>query len=147
MLIHLVLKMPFVKKMMDLYKGLNFKDANGGLNQKTICQYTTEYLIEDGLNRSKGKQKALGFDIYPSEYFAPIHFITRRLHVRENTRTIHRYMASWTDQKNKTIKELYKHPKTKTANEKTIITLGSICHDAAGYNSLHDKERDNRRCQ
>ena len=95
--------------MMDLYKGLNFKDANGGLNQKTICQYTTEYLIEDGLNRSKGKQKALGFDIYPSEYFAPINFITRRLHVRENTRTIHRYMASWTDQKNKNIKDYLQH--------------------------------------
>ena len=102
-------EMPFIKRMMDLYNHIAFKDDKGELNQKTICEYTTEFLREDGLSRSKGIQKSYGFKIYPSEYFAPIHFITRKLHVRTNTRTIHWYMASWTDQNSKNVQDYLRH--------------------------------------
>lgn len=45
----------------------------------------------NGLNGSNG----LNITIYPHEYFAPIDVITGRLHITENTYTIHRYMGSW----------------------------------------------------
>ncbi len=89
--------------MIELYKTLSFRNENGTLNQNTICKYTTDILLKYGLNREKGIQTVLGFSIYPSEYFAPIHFVTRRLHITKNTRTIHQYMASWTDNGNKTL--------------------------------------------
>lgn len=50
-----------------------------------------------------------GIYVYPSEYFAPINAISRRLHITENTRTIHRYMASWSEKKGKTWMDYVKH--------------------------------------
>lgn len=96
--------------LMENYRNLHFRLPNGDLNiAKTIVHYTTEILEANGLKQIGGIQKVGNFYIYPSEYFAPIHFVTRRLHVTKNTRTIHRYMASWTDKKDKTIIDYIKH--------------------------------------
>jgi len=38
-----------------------------------------------------------GIAIYPTEYFCPLDFVTRKLHITENTHTIHHFFASWWD--------------------------------------------------
>lgn len=89
-----------IKNIMELYHDLSFILPNGKLNmEQNIVQYTTTILENKGLKPIRGIQNVLGITIYPAEYFAPIHFITGRLHITDNTRTIHRYMASWTEQK------------------------------------------------
>lgn len=99
-----------IKDLMDKYKDLHFILADGSLNtSSTIVNYTTEVLCSLGMKQAPGIQELKGVTLYPSEYFAPIHFITRRLHITPNTRTIHRYMASWADQKNKTFADYIKH--------------------------------------
>ena len=65
---------------------------------KTIVAYTTEALMEEGLENKKGIQKVGNITIYPHEYFAPINVITGRLHITPHTRSIHRYMGSWDDE-------------------------------------------------
>ena len=120
----------FMKKMMEHYHGLTFQPIPTGdiAWYKTIVAYTTELLMEEEppLNPPKGENFRMfgwfkqppykeiqvvgdGIYVYPSEYFAPINAISRRLHVTENTRTIHRYMASWDEQKGKTWKDYVKH--------------------------------------
>ena len=96
--------------LINKYAQLHFVLQDGSLNtNKTIVHYTTEVLEERGLKQVAGIQKVGTFNIYPSDYFAPIHFITKRLHISINTRTIHQYMASWENQKKKGLKEYIRH--------------------------------------
>lgn len=85
----------FIKKMIDIYENLAF---SGGVMTpwlKTIVAYTTEALMEEGLENKSGIQQVGDITVYPHEYFAPIDVITGRLHITQNTYTIHRYMGSW----------------------------------------------------
>lgn len=86
---------PFMKKMMDIYSKMEFKGRGKVGWFKTIVAYTTETLMEDGLQNKKGIQQVGDITVYPHEYFAPIDVITGRLHITQNTYTIHRYMGSW----------------------------------------------------
>lgn len=98
----------FVGRMLDVYKGLRFEDPKIVPNLKTIVAHVTEALMERGLEDKKGIQQVDGITIYPREYFAPINVVTGRLHITENTRTIHQYMGSWTTGKG-TWKELIRN--------------------------------------
>ena len=91
----LVPKHPFSEKMLKIYHNLEFKGAIMNPWFKTIVAYTTEALVEEGLQNVGGKQHVGDITIYPHEYFAPIDVISGRLHVTGNTYTIHRYMGSW----------------------------------------------------
>ena len=113
---------PFMKKMLDYYAELAFETPHMDPWFKTIVAYTTELLCTVGLENKQGIQ-ILDFPqanqtlplsrgsrrgyiyIYPSEYFAPINVISGRLHITPNTRTIHRYMGSWTTKKAKSFKD------------------------------------------
>lgn len=102
-------KHSFMLQLMDYYKNLEFDISNLTPYSKTIVAHTTENLVKLGLKNTSGIQKISGITIYPSEYFAPISAITGRLHITENTRSIHRYMASWNEQRNKGIKDYIHH--------------------------------------
>lgn len=83
------------KKILDLYQSLHFNNPDGTINLKTVVDYTTELLMQDGLKNVSGIQKVGDIYIYPSEYFCPINIVSHRLHITPNTYTIHHYMASW----------------------------------------------------
>lgn len=83
------------KRILDVYANLHFLKGDGSLNLKTVVAYTTEILLQDGLENKPGIQRVGDIYIYPSEYFCPINITTKRLHITTNTRTIHHYAASW----------------------------------------------------
>lgn len=87
--------------LLQIYKNMPFINQDGSYNiKKTVVHYTTEVFINYGIKVNKGVQNILGFNIYPSEYFAPINFVTKRLHITSNTHSIHRYMGSWNSPEN-----------------------------------------------
>ena len=86
---------PFIKKMLETYESLIFDGGEMNPWLKTIVAYTTEALMEVGLQNVKGIQQVGDITVYPHEYFAPIDVITGRLHITSKTYTIHRYMGSW----------------------------------------------------
>jgi len=87
---------PFLKQMINLYSTLKFQPIPDDIAwYKTIVAYTTEQLCSAGLQNTKGIQVVQNIRCYPSEYFAPINSITNRMHITDNTRTIHRYAGSW----------------------------------------------------
>ncbi|MBQ0073390.1 MAG: glycosyl transferase [Prevotella sp.] len=102
---------PFMAEMVEHYKNLTFEPIpTGDISwYKTIVAHTTEKLCARGLKNVTGIQKIGDIYVYPSEYFAPINAISRRLHITKNTRTIHRYMASWSEQKNKSLRDYIMH--------------------------------------
>lgn len=88
-------------ELLKMYDGVHFIIGDGSLNQKTIVEYTTEVLISKGLEIKRGIQFVEGVFIYPSEYFCPRDIVTKRMHITDNTRTIHHYAGSWCDYKKK----------------------------------------------
>jgi len=95
-----------VNMLLDYYKYQTFDMADG--KPVTIVGHTTDVLVKNGLKPIKGIQTILDTKIYPAEYFCPIHNITKRLHITDNTRSIHRYMDSWNDNKKKPLKDRVK---------------------------------------
>ena len=82
-------------EILELYSGLQFKRADGGLNQKTVVEYTTELLVSKGLKNVNEVQRVADVLIYPKEYFCPMDYQTNEMNVTSKTRTIHHYAASW----------------------------------------------------
>lgn len=95
--------MPFVKMMLDWYEQQTFIDNLSHLFNNNICTYTTEMFYRNGMLRKSGIQTSNGFWLYPPCFFSPINFVTKKLHITHETRTIHRYMASWANSKQKSI--------------------------------------------
>lgn len=97
--------MSIYKEIIDYYNCSHFLNPDGIPDLSiTVVGHLTSILKKNGLQELKGIQKVCGVTIYPSEYFAPINFTTHRIHITKNTRTIHHYMASWTDNSKKTWK-------------------------------------------
>ena len=88
-----------VKKMLDHYEGKHFINEANMRNQITVVHIATKVLLDCGMNAEPGLQQVEGMWIYPAEYFCPINVITGRMHITENTRTIHHYAATWVNQK------------------------------------------------
>lgn len=86
---------PVYEALLKHYATLSFYHSDGSLNLCTIVDYTTEVLASMGMRQQTGIQEVGSITIYPSDYFNPIHFITKRLHITENTRSIHYGAASW----------------------------------------------------
>lgn len=88
-------KHPFYKELLNLYKTLHFLNSDGTYNQKTIVSYTTEMLCKSGLKELNDVQKCADIWVYPMDYFCPKDYVTKKLNITSNTRTIHHYSATW----------------------------------------------------
>ncbi len=88
---------PLYKLLLEKYELLSFRNADGSLNQKTIVHHTTETLIQQGLQVTNEIQIVAGIWIYPIDYFNPLDSLTGKLHLTDNTRSIHWYMNSWSN--------------------------------------------------
>lgn len=88
-----------LKSLLDLYSNLHFINPDGTHNLKTIVQYTTDILIEHGLQKKKDIQCIGGIWIYPKEYFNPYDYELKKIVLTENTRTIHYFAGSWKTKK------------------------------------------------
>lgn len=92
---------PIYREILQFYQSIHFIDSTGHINYKTVCNIVTEIFEKKGLLQTNEIQTIEGITIFPSEYFNPTDFITRKVHIKKNTHSIHWYMASW---KTKTIK-------------------------------------------
>ena len=86
-----------LKSLLEKYANLHFIGKEGGLNLKTIVDYTSEVLRDYGLEPKKAIQEVAGVWIYPADYFNPLDSLTGKLKLTDNTRSIHWYMNSWSD--------------------------------------------------
>ncbi len=91
--------MNLFKEMLDMYSSLNFINADGSLNEKTVVAYISELLITKGMSEQPSIQTIEGFTIYPKEYFAPKDYLTNKIKIEDVTLTIHHYDASWRNKK------------------------------------------------
>lgn len=86
---------PLYLDLIDKYHALHFLNEDGSQNQKTIVEYTTEYLKTRGLVEENCIQCIAGNYIYPKEYFCPMDDIEGTIEITDKTYSIHHYSASW----------------------------------------------------
>ncbi|MCQ2796285.1 MAG: glycosyl transferase [Bacilli bacterium] len=86
---------PFFKKILDVYQNLHFKKENGKLDTTNNNQIFARYLRFESVVRINKLALCDGMYIYPKEYFCPLGYVSRRLKITHNTRSIHWYEASW----------------------------------------------------
>lgn len=86
---------PLFKEIVDYYESLHFVKDDGTYDTTTVCTHVTEILKHHGFISKDALQKLDFITIYPSEYFCPQNFITRKTIITENTYSIHHYDSSW----------------------------------------------------
>lgn len=86
---------PFFAKMVNYYDHHHYVGWNGKSTGNVTLQ-ATQFLDYDHKEVLEGGVVSVsGLLIYPIDYFCPYNYYTHELHITENTRSIHHYMASW----------------------------------------------------
>ena len=93
--------MEIFRELLKLYEGMSFFNPDGTLNKTTVVKITTDLLERDGFVPEDKMQRCYGLNIYPVEYFCPLHYRTGKCTITGNTRTIHHYAATWHDSKDR----------------------------------------------
>lgn len=88
-------KNPIIREILNFYESHHYIYPDGHKEQITIVKIVTDILKKHGLSRSDIPTTVEGITIYPWDYFCPVEFLSSKLEITENTRTIHHYSASW----------------------------------------------------
>jgi len=82
------------KELLEMYAGLHFSYSVANL--KTVVEYTSELLLKHDIQKvGDGILCVEGVYIYPAEYFSPKSYVTRKINITANTRTIHHFAGTW----------------------------------------------------
>lgn len=92
---------PILKEILEQYNNRHFIKNDGTIDQTTIVVIVTDVLKRFGLNYSKQPVTLNGITVYPWDYFCPIEFMSNKMEITENTRTIHHFSASWMSKKHR----------------------------------------------
>lgn len=92
-------KLAFYKKVLETYDKKHFATWNGNISE-TVVSIIKELLKDKPYEtNSQGIIFCQGIYIYPDDYFCPLHYYTKELTITNNTRSIHHYVASWSNKK------------------------------------------------
>lgn len=86
---------PVVRAMIEEYRKLHFRNADGSMNAIGCPHLNTDVMERFGLVRNGQEQVVAGIHVYPADWFNPLDSVTGRLSKTENTYTIHWYSMSW----------------------------------------------------
>jgi mannosyltransferase OCH1-like enzyme len=92
-----------IYEMLNIYENISFINNDGTLNTTPCPYYTTQLLLKKNLKQNNKKQTIEGLTIYPSDYFSPINYATRKFKMTKNTYSIHHYSATWWDEEAKEV--------------------------------------------
>jgi len=93
--------MEIYRTILDFYKTIRFLNNDNSYNLTTVVSYTTKILKDYGLQNISEIQKINNIWIYPSEYFCPIDYDTKKVNITENTYCIHYFAGSWISKRRK----------------------------------------------
>ena len=88
-------KNPVIREVLDFYESHHYIYPDGHMEQITIVKIVTDILKSHGLSRCDVPTTVGGITVYPWDYFCPVEFLSSKLEITGNTRTIHHYSASW----------------------------------------------------
>ncbi len=83
------------KEFLEWYDDKSFVMPDGRYNMTTNVTIMTDICLEHGLEPNNKKQTVSGFTLFPSEYFCPKDYETKKLNITNNTYAIHHFDGSW----------------------------------------------------
>lgn len=86
---------PFFERLLADYDCRSFLRPNGTPDLTTNVTYITEACLSEGLVLNNERQTVCGFTLYPSDYFCPKDWLTKKVNLTENSYTIHHFDGSW----------------------------------------------------
>ena len=93
---------PIIREVMSFYENTHYIFSDGHMEQIPIVPVVTKVLQKHGMPSKIDKPTNIkGITIYPWDYFCPIEFMSNKLEITKNTRTIHHYSATWMSKKDK----------------------------------------------
>ena len=114
------------KEILEYYQNQHFINPDGTYNLHTVVERTTEILKRHGFKGDGTIEHVDGVDIYPSEYFCPMNYITRKMNITCQTRSIHHYSATWQSTLEKIIYKIELCDKGKKSSEYKLRRLASL---------------------
>lgn len=120
---------PWIKRLLDYYKGRHFILEDGCLdlttNVETITKITKTYYPVQ-LNNTYQMLGDVTF--YPKDYFCPKDFETHEIHLTDNSVTIHHFSGSWV-----TAEERILHENINKVKNKYGKIVGKVYKNIAEY--------------
>ena len=88
---------PFFEKLLHDYDDRTFLKPGGFPDLTTNVTAVTKACVDAGLVLNNTEQTVEGLTLFPSEYFCPKDWLTKEIHLTENSYAIHHFDGSWTD--------------------------------------------------
>lgn len=88
-------KQPFFEKLLHDYDDRSFLKPNGAFDLSTNVEAITKACVDAGLVLNNTEQTVEGFTLFPSEFFCPKDWLTKDIHLTENSYAIHHFDGSW----------------------------------------------------
>lgn len=86
----------WVKENLAHYEGRHFLNEDGTLDLTTNVATITNYMLPLGLKQNNTYQDFPDLiTFYPKDYFCPKSYIDGKIHLTDNTYTIHHFAGSW----------------------------------------------------
>lgn len=86
---------PVIHRMLAEYETLSFLNSDGSQNLTACPTYNTRALQTLGIQLDNTLQTISNFVVYPTEYFCPVNWKTKKCTVTPCTYSIHHFNASW----------------------------------------------------
>ena len=96
-----------LQEILDDYHHSHFEKSKTG-SYETVVTRVTKIILRHGDIRPDKINTVAGITVYPPDFFCPLNYHTGDLNITENTRSIHRYFASWVPSENKAILNIKK---------------------------------------
>ncbi len=90
--------MEIYREILDRYESISFMDENGWQMEGTVVYHTTEVFRKHGLLPDKAPQTVASVTIYPARFFNPFCDADGKLHLTNDSHSIHWYRKTWTGQ-------------------------------------------------
>lgn len=90
------------KEVLDIYNKKHFITWSGNFTGTVVTTLTNNILKKKTILKDQVNELD-GIFIYPDEYFDPMNYYTGEVTITSNTRTIHKYAATWVSKNNGTI--------------------------------------------
>lgn len=83
------------KEFLKEYDNIHFIKSDNKYDLTTNCVRITNICKKYGLNLNNKKQIIQKFVLYPSEYFCPKDWVTKKINITKNSYTIHHFNGSY----------------------------------------------------
>ena len=92
-----------LKSLISEYDNVHFKLADGSVDKTPCPVRNSNALKKYGYRGNDELLQFFGGTIYPSEYFCPTEYSSKKTHFTDNTISIHHYDASWKSPKERMV--------------------------------------------